>query len=693
LHSLVNIQRFNHMKMRTDSPPLTPTKCPSILVTPVEEVESPDGTPFELTLSVDRAELSTSPDSCPTTLEAGDLGTPDYESCRLAVWYDSEGELDAVRDAEGTVYRVQGLAGAGATGSVYKVVDPTGRVLAIKAVHRGRYAEVEMRALERLRHPNVLRLLGAMGDTRFRQTFLLFEFIEGGHLCNMTPEGLLIGEEWTEADARRVLLDLAASVAHLHQNDVVHRDIKPQNCLRRRTGEVVLCDFGASELPQDGDDSTRRAAGTPFFYPPEACSGKCFGSKGQDVWALGITLYLLVFGRVPFGFGAQGILELSARLESEPLEMAVPGVYISPECRDFLEKTLEKDVTRRLGLRDIMHHPWVTGEHLQFENPMATPDMRKSFQERSASPLVDVEASYRRNSKGGLSCSLVTRARQCTFTTASSETDSCSRLSTLPEGTRVLIAGVDSHERNHLVRRIKAVTDEDAAQSVDTCGDGVLAHLSGSMTYAAVFFPLHLFASDAVGVAKAIREWEAGTGEGRMVLVVVAHSVSEEQRQHVLDAGADEVLLMPARLGKLRRVLRKAGWATVSNTKVDELYDSRMAYDSQCLVHDMENPISPETPTICPLPPRVAAGSSFCRQRMSTRTLSAQLDAFELDSSASNYQPSPPRTPCPILAGATVSRSTTRSSIALTPVSAPRVSPTSGATGYVQRVRSAVQFV
>eukprot|EP00756_Hemistasia_phaeocysticola_P042875 Hpha_TRINITY_DN16992_c0_g3::TRINITY_DN16992_c0_g3_i1::g.54105::m.54105/K07359/CAMKK2; calcium/calmodulin-dependent protein kinase kinase 2 len=320
------------------------------------------------------------------------MGSPMFESPRLAVWHDDGGEVAAVRNAEGVLHKVTQLAGSGTTGAVYKVTDPDERVRAMKVLTRGRCMEVEAQALQLLSHPNVLRLEGTMSDPKCKKAFLLTEYIEGGQLCNMTPEGELVGKPWPEKEARRVLLDLAAAVAHLHQNDVVHRDIKPQNCLRRRTGEVVLCDFGAAELPDDGDDTTRFAAGTPFFYPPEACSGKYFGAKGQDVWSLGVILYLLLFGRVPFGCGARSRQELCARLEADTLVLEQPGVSISPECRELLVQTLEKDMTRRLGLRDIMHHKWFIGENTELNNPMATPYWHRtgrSFSNSCEEDLVD----------------------------------------------------------------------------------------------------------------------------------------------------------------------------------------------------------------------------------------------------------------------------------------------------------------
>eukprot|EP00756_Hemistasia_phaeocysticola_P034653 Hpha_TRINITY_DN16534_c3_g1::TRINITY_DN16534_c3_g1_i4::g.133625::m.133625/K07359/CAMKK2; calcium/calmodulin-dependent protein kinase kinase 2 len=557
----------------------------------------------------------------------------DFTSDELAVWLDGEGDVAAVRDAAGVVYTVQELAGTGATGAVFKVTDPEDRVFAMKMLRRGKYAKAEIRALKLLRHPNVVRFEGAASDRKYPHAFLFFEYIDGGQLCDMTPEGELCGGLWTEKEVRRVALDLAASVAHLHQNDVVHRDIKPQNCLRRRTGQVVLADFGASELPDEGDDLTRRTVGTPFFYPPEACTGKCFGSKGQDVWALGVTLYLLLFGRVPFGFGARGVLQLSMRLESDELELDVPGVSLSSECREFLQNTLEKDMTRRLGLRDIVHHRWLTGKN-------ASPQITLYSALSSVSVTDSLVAMYERTPNDALQCFLTPRTRTmdsltevegCSPTSRMNTLDSLNTTDNYEEGPctisvneydlmkRVLVAVGDAQERNHLVRRIEAVTVEKEGL-IDTCGDAVVSQASRG--YAAVFFPMHLFPMDAVEVARTIRaqEDESGTAR-RTVLVVVARTVTTEQREQVLAAGADEVMLMPTRLGELRRVLRAAGCATKDREHVDRstVYDAKVAYDSQCRARDDTSPMSPASPLgehppiKTPSPPIRSRASSFRR--------------------------------------------------------------------------------
>eukprot|EP00756_Hemistasia_phaeocysticola_P040321 Hpha_TRINITY_DN16858_c3_g1::TRINITY_DN16858_c3_g1_i11::g.148466::m.148466 len=679
-----------------------------------------------------------------------ELGSPVFESPSLAVWHDDEGEVAAVRDGEGIVHRVLELAGSGATGSVYKVMDPNKRVLAMKVVPRGRCMQAEAQALELLRHPNVLRLEGTISDRKCRQEFLFFEYIEGGQLCNMTPEGELVGKLWTEREARRVLLDLAAAVAHLHQNDVVHRDIKPQNCLRRRTGEVVLCDFGAAELPDDGDDTVRRAAGTPFFYPPEACSGKYFGAKGQDVWALGVILYLLLFGRVPFGFGARSRQELGARLEKDSLQLEQPGVYMSSECREFLVQSLEKDMTRRLGLRDIMRHTWFTREHMEFHNPIGTPNMPQTnmpmsqlFGDDNSVDASDVETSFTRTGDN-LEWCLIQRQRSKTISSPDDGGSVPSSHSSIlspraashcvmpPASTdisRVLVAGGDSHERNHLARRIECVTLDAGTQLVETfANDAVLAAVSGDTRYAAVFFPLNLFGCDAASVARSIREWETEQCTAdRMVVVVVARTVTLEQRKHVMDAGADEVMLMPGRLSLLRKILKQARWPTRQTSKVDRsmLYDSKMAYDSQCLAHDVQYPPTPDSPVHWkPLPPSVSR-SGFARHR-SSRAIIPPPD-LSSDQSQGGMTPVPPslsrsnspnpkaKIPChpyaptrppstarcnPRTTSTSARQSSTnisRQSSSVSPPSFHSLSSNeqltgSGSVGFVERVRSAVSF-
>eukprot|EP00756_Hemistasia_phaeocysticola_P009741 Hpha_TRINITY_DN14944_c0_g1::TRINITY_DN14944_c0_g1_i1::g.144721::m.144721 len=604
-----------------------------------------------------------------------------FEDDSLAVWIDEDDDTVAVRDPAGMVYEVEGLLGRGMTGEVFKVSDMSEQFFAMKVVKR-RDAIAESAALHQLRHPNVVRLVSEARSEEYKQAFLFFEFIEGGQLCDINEMGELIGERFTEDSARAVLLDLVSGVAHLHQNNVVHRDIKPSNCLRRLTGSVVLCDFGASEFPDDNDLS-RRAVGTPFFYPPEACSGKHFGTRAQDAWALGVTLYLLLFGRVPYGHGARNMRELLKRLESDTLDFHVPGVVISPECRVFLEQTLQKDMTSRLGLAGMIHNRWLTKGLPKAIRPKAIPAALDNFFDSPLflpasgesqsltslpSPLslppfspsgTGHETILRRSSiDNKLKRTYVRRANGAAKTgteearrfSVSGEEAASSPFGT-PEGEdgagvlRVLVANDDSQERNHLVRRIATVTKNGTwKQVIDVCGDSVVQQLSRGRKYAIVFIPLYTLASSAAVLTRSIRKWENSRGVSTPVKVCVVARTTTTTRldEELQESGVDRVLRMPAKLRELRGLLKEVGWATKVRREMDrrELYDNKNAYDLQCLQIDRGR----ETPFESPNSELVAQNFSLggIQQPSSTRRATV---ATSTPSPNMGFSPTPPGVP------------------------------------------------
>ena len=88
----------------------------------------------------------------------------------------------------------------------------------------------------------------------------------------------------------------------MHSNGVLHRDIKPQNILVGNDGIAKLADFGVSKVIEDGSDIIKQTEGTYHFMPPEACDLEIdeFSGKAADVWALGVTLYAMLYNKVPF---------------------------------------------------------------------------------------------------------------------------------------------------------------------------------------------------------------------------------------------------------------------------------------------------------------------------------------------------------------------------------------------------------
>ena len=222
----------------------------------------------------------------------------------------------------------------------------------------------------------------------------------------------------TMPEARGAFRDAVLGLEYLHYQGIIHRDIKPANLLVTASHQVKISDFGVSYLgrPLRDDDEEQveetdatelddarelsKTVGTPAFYAPELCyTGsdfeKVLGSVPKitgaiDVWSLGVTLYAMIFGRLPFvGDDEFGLFHIivhkpvfipSKRLKAVEIEppptsasshrMPVMNsnkrtedelVYedVGEELKDLLLRLLEKDPTKRITLKEIKHHPWV----------------------------------------------------------------------------------------------------------------------------------------------------------------------------------------------------------------------------------------------------------------------------------------------------------------------------------------------
>ncbi|KAL9645853.1 hypothetical protein ABK040_003585 [Willaertia magna] len=218
----------------------------------------------------------------------------------------------------------------------------------------------EIAILKKLDHPNIVKLLEVIDDPTDDKIFLVFEYIDGGELLGLSDDGVVIVNYYVhdEGTARFYFRQLLNGLEYLHNNRVVHRDIKPSNILITKTGILKLSDFGVSKLVED-DDTLEDSQGTPAFLPPEACSkGKIFG-RPADIWASGITLFSMVFGKVPFqgeGYGPSKLLHLYWIIQNEDPE--IPD-FVSTELKDIILRMLDKNPKTRINMNDLQEHPWV----------------------------------------------------------------------------------------------------------------------------------------------------------------------------------------------------------------------------------------------------------------------------------------------------------------------------------------------
>ena len=250
-------------------------------------------------------------------------------------------------------YRIVRTVGRGGMAVVYEAIEvATGERVALKMMsHRLVYQpgahsrfEREARIVEPLTHPNIARMRGHF--PAFRTEFIVMEFCEGVTLA----EALVQRGAFPEAEARRVLGQLATALDFVHERGVVHRDLKPGNVMLSPDGRVKLMDFGLAKEERRATDETATQTGTvlgtPLYMPPGQMTGEESG-PAIDVYAFACIAYELVAGTPLFeGRTTRALLQDKLTRKVPPASEIAGG--ISAELHELLVRGVENDPEKRL---------------------------------------------------------------------------------------------------------------------------------------------------------------------------------------------------------------------------------------------------------------------------------------------------------------------------------------------------------
>jgi [calcium/calmodulin-dependent protein kinase] kinase len=132
---------------------------------------------------------------------------------------------------------------------------------------------------------------------------------------------------------------------------VVHRDIKPDNLLLTEDETLKIVDFGVSEMFEKASDmKTAKSAGSPAFLPPELCVARHgdISGKAADIWSMGVSLYCMRFGHIPFE--RSGVLELYEAIKKDEIDFTPDN---EPHFVDLMNKILEKDPAKRIKMPEL----------------------------------------------------------------------------------------------------------------------------------------------------------------------------------------------------------------------------------------------------------------------------------------------------------------------------------------------------
>lgn len=261
-------------------------------------------------------------------------------------------------------------------GSYSKVVrakkKDTGKVYALKIMdkkfitkeNKTAYVKLERIVLDQLTHPGIVQLHFTFQDTF--SLYMALESCEGGELFDqITRKGRLLEDE-----ARFYAAEVIDALEYIHNMGLIHRDIKPENLLLTSDGHIKIADFGSVKPMQDSritvlpnaasDDKACTFVGTAAYVPPEVLNSSP-ATIGNDLWALGCTLFQMLSGTSPFKDASEWLIfqRIIAR------DVRFPD-YFSDHAKDLIDKLLDIDPAKRPGAgRDgydsLKNHPFFKG--------------------------------------------------------------------------------------------------------------------------------------------------------------------------------------------------------------------------------------------------------------------------------------------------------------------------------------------
>ncbi|KAL7798388.1 calcium/calmodulin dependent protein kinase C [Trichoderma ceciliae] len=217
------------------------------------------------------------------------------------------------------------------------------------------YIREEIAIMKKLNHPNLAQLIEVLDDPDEDSLYMVMEMCKKGVIMKVG-----LGEQadpYPDEECRFWFRDLILGIEYLHAQGVIHRDIKPDNLLLSEDDVLKVVDFGVSEMFQKPNNMrTSKSAGSPAFLPPELCSKHDeVSGTAADIWSMGITLYCLKYGRIPFN--KEAVLEIYEAIKTEEPEFPHDE---NPSFVHLMGRLLDKNPETRITMAELREHPWVT---------------------------------------------------------------------------------------------------------------------------------------------------------------------------------------------------------------------------------------------------------------------------------------------------------------------------------------------
>ena len=206
--------------------------------------------------------------------------------------------------------------------------------------------EQEIRILQQMRHPHIAQLHAVYSDQY--NFYIIMELCPNGELFKYIIQNKYLSEN----EAKFYLREILEGLNYIHSAGVVHRDLKPENILLDAENRLKITDFGFSRYVI-GDALVKTTCGSPCYASPLCIAGKPYNGFKNDIWSLGVILFAMVTGQLPWT--KKNEAELFQQISKA--EYTIPN-YVSPECSELISLMMNIDEDKRPSCEEILKNPW-----------------------------------------------------------------------------------------------------------------------------------------------------------------------------------------------------------------------------------------------------------------------------------------------------------------------------------------------
>ena len=210
----------------------------------------------------------------------------------------------------------------------------------------------EFEIMRKLNHENIVKIHDVIIDTQLNNIYFIMDYYEYGDLSNFLKKQPL-----KEKFTRKYMKQLSNGLKYLLDNNILHRDLKPQNILLSKNYDVKITDFGFATY-YTKDTIINTLCGSPMYMAPEIITKNGYDYK-SDLWSVGIILYEMLHGYTPFN--VQNFIELIKEIKKKNISIKVD---VSEECKDLIYSLCKTNPNERIGWNDFFNHKWFDNDEI-----------------------------------------------------------------------------------------------------------------------------------------------------------------------------------------------------------------------------------------------------------------------------------------------------------------------------------------